>query len=766
MTKLLAVFCAAMGIAAFGETEVDNLWIGSPAELSEAEGNTTILNQLEIYPDGSGIYSINKTGLGSYYVNNISFFDVSGNAFSKSATIDLTISGGHFGLKSTAREFPDDSLLVTEPVYHFDASDEQYFSISNNETTGKKDVYEWYDVRVNDRGEVDVKKAYRDLNTYVNNKEIPTLAENALNNMSVVDFGSFNGWNPEGDPGSWLRFNDFNVQSCVMVVRGDSAFWLGNLGSFPFHRGGYGVLLDGGNSSVNARSGSWYVDGVRINPVAFSDTASFHVFSFVLPAGETVNTFCRDRWCRVGGAQIAEAYLFNSAIGDDERKELEARLLDKWFNAKHPFVNGLEPQQIRTLTFGGGVERVVDTDADMTINSIAGEGEFIKEGAGKVTIGKNSKLTDINVKAGAVSSANYFNALMSEARVWIDPSNTNTWTLDGNDGLIRIDDVRGNGRYATAYNERMYYGTKWDAVPTITVDSESGLSLIDLGPNTYTEGGEGAKAMRFDAEYVNMRTIFVVAQRTGSDTFLLGSSDICFHHGNGGANILGSGEGRAANALYAAKWNISGSDVESIRAEPFPNTLELYTISDADFTDQWASDGALIQYLGCDRGYLRYGGIKYGEIIAFEKQLPPEDVEIIKNYLLAKWKGNTEVTVESVAKMDSVSVAAGAKFDFKGDLEVSDTLSVGFPVDEDSPSIAIDGALTLSADATIALTADYGVVPAEGEYTLVRADMINGDVGSIAATGALADKFGCRFFVDDGELKVRLSKNGTLVIIR
>ena len=142
-------------------------------------------------------------------------------------------------------------------------------------------------------------------------------------------------------------------------------------------------------ASTAAVGGHWTYDGVTVNPDAISLPADgkTHLGSFQFADNAlAVNIFGSDLngGNSAGGCKIAEVVLYDRVLTEQERLDTERYLMKKWNCGTHP---ADRVPSVGTMTFNDGTPAVIDTDAEMTIGTVAGSGTVVKKGAGTATVG-------------------------------------------------------------------------------------------------------------------------------------------------------------------------------------------------------------------------------------------------------------------------------------------------------------------------------------------------------------------------------------------
>jgi hypothetical protein len=114
---------------------------------------------------------------------------------------------------------------------------------------------------------------------------------------------------------------------------GTDGFLLGDDNNYHFHRGTARQIWDGANgwSSANIRSGSTYLNGVKVDGTATVLPTTYSTVSLVTTANVETSMLARDRTYRSGGIKLGELLIFDRALTDAERVSVEAYLHAKWF---------------------------------------------------------------------------------------------------------------------------------------------------------------------------------------------------------------------------------------------------------------------------------------------------------------------------------------------------------------------------------------------------------------------------------------------------
>jgi len=242
----------------------------------------------------------------------------------------------------------------------------------------------------------------------------PTVAENALNGLPVVDFGT-------------IGSKKFLAWDTNIVIR--SLFLVMNLKHSKSAPIGTYLPLFGARShftrlgtpfvwnpagQLTVRTGNCYLNGARIHPCMYPITHnSFNLLGQVLEGSSIANAFAceaylytdpENRADRTGGMQLAEVIIYTRKLTERESMDTQAYLNWKWFNrlsAGYAEPGGTVTLPSATTSAAGGELRVGGT-APVTLTSVAG--------AGPLTLGSSVPLTLTNTDTlnGGLNLTNAF----------------------------------------------------------------------------------------------------------------------------------------------------------------------------------------------------------------------------------------------------------------------------------------------------------------------------------------------------------------------
>ena len=176
------------------------------------------------------------------------------------------------------------------------------------------------------------------------------------------------------------------------------------------------------------------------------------------------------------------------------------------------------------------------------------------------------------------------------------------------------------------------------------------------------------------------------------------------------------------------------------------------------------------------------GGGWYGELVAFSNVLETAERDFLMKRIRAKWFGTAEPVWTNTTAFASISVASGASLDFTKNafvraasvsgggsisaagLAVSGSLSVRYGGADDVERIDVAGEIAFGEGATITVTADSTSTVEAGEWTIVSADSITGDLPELTTVN-----FGrklSRLRRVGSEIRLVVTKPGLSLLVR
>ncbi|MDD4622895.1 MAG: hypothetical protein PHG71_06635 [Kiritimatiellae bacterium] len=576
----------------------------------------------------------------------------------------------------------------------------------------------------------------------------PTLVTNAApTGLDAIDFGVGTTYT------SYFKFpwwgdgsKRFKAGFIVMRQRDAGSTYVPFFGSknMTFMREGSTGGLHGRFISENYTypalgSALWTLDGVPCDPTVYNDrlkqTADFMVIAFSAREKVLVDAVAWGRnsadYC--GGMQVGEFLLYDRELTDQERRDTEAHLMDKWLGAAHPRASAPVP----SYNFAEDVDAVIASDADVTVADVAGgTGDIIKQGTGTVTLASvpaAAAFKSVSVEEGemvVLIKANF----MHEALFHFDAMDTDSLVYDQGDGgtgaLAKWLDVRRNGTEATTVTNDAKGYVK--CAPSITqIETRGGVTrpMLNFGD---VMGGTAA-AMFMNGNFLNVREAHAIHKDIGLNSMYFSHSSLnpaCnglpqqyydFYRTTASQSFFGDS---AAAALKNGYMATNGAPVAAYN-DPVPAAATLFSMS--------ATADVHVNSIQYDRTVP--GGAYVGEQLAFSRALTAEERGYLQRYLIWKWFGEGSEPVWTNACLTSLAVAKGAAltFDGSGNIIANELQGAGtVTADElmgvtaltvtDTCGIAVDGKVTFGGSVSVKMPAvDTTSSSCEGEYLLVTA---------------------------------------------
>jgi autotransporter-associated beta strand protein len=689
-------------------------------------------------PDISGKGSISKTGNGTLVV---------GDTRNLEGTISVREGQVRFG---GDRAVPTPSTLPGGLVFRLDASAAGSLEMADVGGTN-------YVSKVND---ADARAFYA---WATNDLVRPALIPNALNGLSVLDFGAYG----SGRSMLWTQMVS-TVRSVFWVIgsQNGGGFLLGcdpRYGTDDnyahFHRGDLFNNVLGriwrSNASANVRGGVTRLNGVPVNGEMVPLGGGFDLISLVTAGDTRASMFAGDRnfLDRTGGQMLAEVLVFTRALSALETRDVEAYLSAKWFGRIPGGYAGATPTASAVVTRDSGT---LEVGADgLTVGGVDTGSELVKTGSGTLTVGGLSTVTGrVEVVEGglAVGGALYANAPVTNGLIYhMDPSQTNTLLIAGDNSVTSMVSRVGNN-----VARRWAYQASFKG-PLFLQNALNGLPVLDFGAL-----GSG-RFLELDQHVENMRSIFMIFGSHGGGGWLLGDKIADNNHRQFHRNNTGSPAGWGVYTTplfeggYADSANIHTYGVTRLdntvinpKTTGFNGSYQIVEIH--------ASSATHFQGHGFDRSRLpatpdlpdgnlsaRSGGHRLGEVLAYDRLLTAAERETVYAYLRTKWMGQPVAGVRrtGTAVAEEIVVRTGAWVNLAGETVSTKSLIGGGAISDGSLSVTeviapgdTPGAVgTLSVSnitvaAGVLYEADYGgaasdTVTASGNLTLQGGGTVN-----------------------------------------
>lgn len=685
-------------------------------DLRQADTKLTVADgrlEADVVRIPSTVSALTKSGAGTLSINAFRPGD---------AAVKVSVEGGTVEFHRPKQ--PSAEPAVAAGAYlHLDASVAESFTFDDN-----GGVTQWRDCRSGVSAKATTSMPYGAQATP------PKRIEQGLNEMAIVDFGSF----ASGYNGGSLCFDQMASKRCregFLVMRrkaaGSGAFFLGDAGTYDFHVATDGALLHQNSIANYVAAGAWTIDGETFVPHLDKMTEAFHVIRFALDEPARTCGLCYNRGHNSGGWEMAEVVLYETALTEQQRVDTEAFLLKKWLNARHPNVE--RKNGAANMEFAAGVDAVVSVDDDVELSSLAGGGRLVKEGAGTVTTKVGGGFTEMAVSGGKLDAEV---SVEDGAFIHLDASvDSSIEKIDhpsdhvGRPGkyLKRWYDVRNNGRYAKLEQNREARPEQYpDIYPKVVEGGLNNLTYVDCGAPA---NGLDHPGLYFNETCPDAREIFLVWKDNSTEpsemakAFPVSSVNYCFHRG--GSGQIGY-NGLFYNNNTDTLWLDDGFCPVTTTVPSEGWHVMSLIVDPATKKRDCAADVTGLSY---DRAN-RSGGISIAEALVFDQPLSEGQRAMLRAKLMKKWLKPETVVPAAEMVYDRVSVAAGATLKMNvslttSALDVGGTVETGMTLAEGGEigvmvgrygafGSAVSGAVTLPAMGAVRLQLAEGVEKVKG----------------------------------------------------
>lgn len=590
------------------------------------------------YPFGEGAFSVNKT------VKNME--STAGTLAIKRSPgprSELRVYGGKVVL--TGRAYADDAELVAGAALHLDASRTDTLTVDDD------GVSRWNDA---DGGS--------NFAVPVSNSGKPGVIENRVNNRAVVNFGAqkYSSTGVYGDPealGSPSRLVlDSTVEDVkeLFVVFEDASEEC--VGPSLFNNDTYSRATEKGRLFANqgmaddrtrfaaVETADISLDGqaVEHSLTTYGFVGRLHVvsvghrgdYSGLLSAIGAPSTG-GNRW---GGTHIAEIVAYAKSLTPGQRRQNVAYLRRKWqaeADAKDLDYGAVVVEADATLEVADGTTVEIGQ-----LKAADGVSRIIKTGGGTLFIGAYlSPEVEVEVRGGSVKFgspiAKAAPAKADNPLVWLDANTLSEASV------TEWADARGGSLIAA--------NRDGDTYPAATLDTTTvpGKKMVDMGatvskdsPSTYflikDNGVELGNAVRCG---------FMVYYKNAASAVVPSSSGNALRVIDGTSKFIDAGWGNAY--AVGGLWALDGLPIDPTNCrEADGNTAgEVHVIS-FRFSSMMP-----VNMLGGDRSGSNnvHGGIKFGEVLLYDRVLTDGEWKDTEDYLLRKWKGTGHPVDETAA---------------------------------------------------------------------------------------------------------------------
>lgn len=566
------------------------------------------------------------------------------------------------------------------------------------------------------------------------------------------------------------------------------------------------------------------LDGVKIDPISTPiPEGAYHVLGYRFSAPRRLIETAGHGNQQTGGTRVGEWISYDRELTDQEFRDTEAYLMNKWLGKAHPDVataTGGRTVSVRSLTLGAGAK--FSTDYAMTVGALASaSGAFTKGGSGQVAVcGVSQNINDIAVEAGSLAVDASLEGLMAGAYFRFDASDAATVTTNAQGEVVEWRDKNGNGFTARPLSNETFVVGHAPKRITETINGHD-RPAMDLGDICYPQKAENRYVTTNSAcafELVKpdgttgpseaLREYFVVYKdklttRGASEAVFFTHSPAfggyddttcslndelgCYHRHpcyQKNDERRGANNGRYQQLLDGEEITYNYRMGEHGKGGSYHVLSYSVLTNSADWLFRIRQIGGDLWPLNKD--YAILGGQNVCEIMCFTEPMSYENRTNVTHYLMKKWLSRTgcEPPARAVAK---ITVAAGAHF--TGDFSGWSGTSVGalggggtVKMDDIAGVRAIEAAA--DADGAFACTKVAGTVAFADAVTvrLAVADETKLEKGSypILAAGSLLNavprhfkveappsrRFCFGLSVEGGTIRLNVMSAGTLIVVK
>jgi autotransporter-associated beta strand protein len=548
-----------------------------------------------------------KTGAGTLKVSNSALL-----------TGGLDVRGGTLAFARTER------TIAADPAFQLDAS-----AVNGSVMTNQYGyVTNWADVRFNGRS---ASIANNNANTYA-----PNLLLDAIDGKPVIDFNYYaygSGLSPvpnSSTPSYRMLLWDREINSIRTVFwlfgsQNGGGFLLGHSSKYEFHRE-IATLGDSpspglfaSTSSEHVRNGRIFVDSLKLDSYNQRDVLNggYQLIQVLTTGNTAANQFSRDRTSttQIGGQRLGEVVIYDVALAEKERMNTEAQLSAKWFG------------DLRRVTFSdGAVFNTGGGTATVTVASLAGSGTVRREGAAPLRLTENAAFSGVletRLDKLDVSRKLPPDRPAPNPVLWLDASRADGFTVSNATSVATIRDFSTNNLPITLLG----------GSPTLLPDELNGHPVIDLGPCLV-----GGKALQFDGTRAPvLSAVAVHGSQSGGGDFLGAASLYPFYRewsiADGTKNPYTPIWNASADVAVRQGWTYLNGENLNGMWRGFTGSYALFSFV---LTPRAPIDTPV--YIAGDRGNPR-GGLRFGEILLYDRVLSDAERQQTEAYLNAKWFG-------------------------------------------------------------------------------------------------------------------------------
>ena len=626
-------------------------------------------------------------------------------------------------------------------------------------------------------------------------KHSPYLRTDALGEgLNVVDFGSYSHGGRDfefysgkfRDPRSMTfsyesaqdTFTAMTVQSVQTVVALIGAQRSGGhfaaLGSASCYSRSDDAWLDDGSFATSLLTSTLsnglnpqeevkcYLNGVRTPPTKGYEGPGYQVVAF-RGMGGGLYRLGGYTDVRSGGFRLGELLIFNRVLDEDEVRQASAYLEKKWTGVDTAYFRsaGSPAATVKRIRVDGPSEIYVAAGSTARIDALELSADVTKTGEGTLEVESSSGTGAIVVAAGKVVAVQPTDVsakceMAGSPDLQLDA--TVAKTLETNFDIAGQDTLR--IWHDTKFRATAYQFTPANQ-PSISTDGETGkLPVIDFGATS------SGKQMLFSRSFDAVRSAFAVWKPAGNTSragCFLGAAVTETDSTDKSENRMTHIDFMRGDTGSLFKNHINLLSGATIRTNGFAATCSTVPNLEFQVMEVHTAKPSHASALGVQQGG-DTGGIKYGEILLYERELTPREQVATRNYLMKKWLGKSEDELEDLPPAEPTAL---------GNLAFADgaTLTVTRRDDGTVEPIAnVSGTLSFGRNLTLNLVGFDPERDLGKKFVIAHAAEYAGldDLKAATVTG-LEIPAGCTLkfrATSGGDLVMKLAPDGTLLLVR
>ena len=647
----------------------------------------------------------------------------------------IDVRGGSVALN---RRIVPSLRLAADPIVRLDASEGSTITTEHDAELDVDFVTSWKDCRTGvDISAVPFASQSRPNHPTVKAAQSPT-------RLDVVDFGdsasSISAMTLPWYGQSARVYSGFIVMRQIAPAYSHVAFFgckdftmeRENAADGNYHR----RILSSKYPSPAAMSALWTVNGKPVDPTVympeyFGTGAGFVVVAFCArqPLAVDAISLARGDAARSGGIQVGEYILYDRELNEEERRDTEAYLMDKWLGVRHP---AAEASWRPAFSFGESVPATLDSAVDASVSVVrGGNGLICKKGAGAVQV---SAMEDVpaapavSVEEGSLTLP--VHSFLESALFHFDAGAESS--LVYTDGVFAAwMDVRGNG-LAAEVNANGNVTTP-PSPEVVTTTNGVQRKMLDFG--YLGKASTSRTRLVLNRCFDNVREAHVVLKGRSRNfaPFTWTEESPYAPNNTKHYDYYRPDSEQILHYSYSAQCLRDGRIWIDGESRAYTDTI---TPTDSMLVSFAPTGDTYVNSIQGDRD--NNGGAYIGEQIAFDRTLTDQERDYLMKKLMRKWFEAGEEPVWTNAYYSAVNVANGARLVFSGtsdphvgslsgagEIEAESLSGVG-ALSVDGDAVASGYHLTASgvvsfADSVVVSVYMHGGALGPGEYTVMEA---------------------------------------------